>query len=310
VTTVIITRTGERYHASAVCPSFADSEARRGRPVRGRQVELRGVQLEPCSICWPETPNWDPWTQLAHRVERTGDSPYEVEFVQRVLRQVPGLRASDVQPQRKAISRSGRTYFIDFVIEPHGGRQVAVEIDGYRKTLEKSEDTIRRETESKRADLVATGWKVINFSDTQVMSRTAECIDQLRAELSDAVSPRPDLPVAAPHPGAGSGQLPPAVQMSTTRPRRTGLLTLLVVAVLIAGSLLVWKLTSAGTAGLSPLPDGVCPTEAPIKGNVSQSGERIFHEPGWRYYESTNAEECFKTPSDAESAGYRASEVH
>lgn len=309
MTTVFLTRTGERYHATDACPSFADSEAVTGHPVRSRKVELRGIQHEPCTICWPETPNWDPWTQLAHRVERTGDSPYEVEFVQRVLRPIRELRASDVRPQVKAVSRTGRTYYIDFVIEPHGGRQIAVEVDGYRKTLEKSEDTIRRDTESKRADLVASGWRVINFSDNQVMSRTDECIDQLRAELSDAVSPRRDMPAAFPQGGASAAQPSHVVQPSALRPRRTGLVALVVVAVLLAGGILVWKLNSNGSAGVSPLQNGACPASAPVKGNVSQGGERIFHEPGWRYYESTSPEECFKTAEDAESAGYRASEV-
>jgi len=44
-----------------------------------------------------------------------------------------------------------------------------------------------------------------------------------------------------------------------------------------------------------------------IKGNVSSSGEKIYHTPGGAYYDRTYAEACFATPEDAEAAGYRAS---
>jgi micrococcal nuclease len=46
-----------------------------------------------------------------------------------------------------------------------------------------------------------------------------------------------------------------------------------------------------------------------VKGNVSQAGEKIYHEPGWAYYERTSAEECFESAADAEKAGYRASQI-
>lgn len=57
-------------------------------------------------------------------------------------------------------------------------------------------------------------------------------------------------------------------------------------------------------------PDGRnCPLDARVKGNIADSGERIFHEPGWRYYSATWPDACFATSGDAESAGYRASMV-
>jgi hypothetical protein len=61
----------------------------------------------------------------------------------------------------------------------------------------------------------------------------------------------------------------------------------------------------------STTPDGYsCPSGYPIKGNVSQNNsEKIYHEPGWRYYDATKPEQCFATESDAESEGYRASKV-
>ncbi|ARU62766.1 hypothetical protein CBW65_18670 [Tumebacillus avium] len=55
------------------------------------------------------------------------------------------------------------------------------------------------------------------------------------------------------------------------------------------------------------LPSGQnCGTPA-IKGNISSSGEKIFHVPGGQYYEVTIAEEMFCTPEAALAAGYRAS---
>jgi very-short-patch-repair endonuclease len=40
-----------------------------------------------------------------------------------------------------------------------------------------------------------------------------------------------------------------------------------------------------------------------------EPGDLIYHEAGWRYYESTTAERCFRNGTAAERAGFRASEV-
>jgi len=44
-----------------------------------------------------------------------------------------------------------------------------------------------------------------------------------------------------------------------------------------------------------------------IKGNISSSGEKIYHVPIGQYYEVTNPEETFCSTGEAENAGYRAS---
>ena len=64
---------------------------------------------------------------------------------------------------------------------------------------------------------------------------------------------------------------------------------------------------TATSGGAPPPAGGDCPSEAPIKGNASSSGEFIYHVPGGEYYDRTNAEECFAAESDAQAAGYRAS---
>lgn len=44
-----------------------------------------------------------------------------------------------------------------------------------------------------------------------------------------------------------------------------------------------------------------------IKGNISSSGEKIYHLPGGAYYDNTKAEKWFKTEAEARAAGFRPS---
>jgi hypothetical protein len=44
-----------------------------------------------------------------------------------------------------------------------------------------------------------------------------------------------------------------------------------------------------------------------IRGNISSSGEKIYHVPGGDYYDATVAEETFCTQAEAMEAGYRKS---
>lgn len=75
------------------------------------------------------------------------------------------------------------------------------------------------------------------------------------------------------------------------------------------------KATTAASGGTGAPPaqwspkDGQClwGGNEQIKGNISSTGERIYHSPGQRNYQQTGAEACFATGKDAEAAGYRAS---
>jgi hypothetical protein len=49
-----------------------------------------------------------------------------------------------------------------------------------------------------------------------------------------------------------------------------------------------------------------CPYGYPVKGNISSSGERIYHEPSSSWYTRTAPEDCFSTPGAAQKAGFRA----
>lgn len=59
--------------------------------------------------------------------------------------------------------------------------------------------------------------------------------------------------------------------------------------------------------GAAPVSEDECPAEAPVKGNISSDGERIFHVPGGQYYRVTDPETCFTDARQARAAGYRAS---
>jgi len=51
------------------------------------------------------------------------------------------------------------------------------------------------------------------------------------------------------------------------------------------------------------LADGSCPLSHPVKANANS---RIFHEPGGRFYERTQAERCYVDAVAAAADGYRA----
>lgn len=69
----------------------------------------------------------------------------------------------------------------------------------------------------------------------------------------------------------------------------------------------------APTPGVEPQSQGPQPVCA-IKGNISSSGEKIYHMPGQRYYEKTKIEEdkgeqWFCTEDEAISTGWRKSKI-
>ncbi len=64
---------------------------------------------------------------------------------------------------------------------------------------------------------------------------------------------------------------------------------------------------SPAVAGSTVTSSASCPADRPIKGNISRTGEKIFHVPDGDFYARTIPEECFGTRAEAERAGYRAS---
>lgn len=63
---------------------------------------------------------------------------------------------------------------------------------------------------------------------------------------------------------------------------------------------------SGNTSGAVPSTGSACPANAPIKGNINNKGEKIYHRPGQQAYEKTKPEACYATPAAAEADGFRA----
>jgi hypothetical protein len=59
--------------------------------------------------------------------------------------------------------------------------------------------------------------------------------------------------------------------------------------------------------GTGALGRNTCPTSQPVKGNITERGDRIYHVAGGTFYPQTNPEACFATPQEAQAAGFRAS---
>ena len=74
----------------------------------------------------------------------------------------------------------------------------------------------------------------------------------------------------------------------------------------------LWSACPANQRSTSAInqPSGICL----IKGNISSSGEKIYHMPGQKYYDKTvidtsRGEKWFCTEQDAQSAGWRKSKI-
>lgn len=304
--------------------------------------DLRDVEaaLTPCQVCWHPQPWWDEWEQLAHEVERDPDSGLaEAPFVRQVLRRVEGLRASYVRRQYET-QAGGRTYRLDFVVERPGLERIAFEVDGWNKAPgSKSPEQVRREVEQRRAKLRETGWRICNISNEAVLSRSRDAIAEVEGALRDAERPKGSLFELPPPPAAAAPATPRPAPMPTpaplpSSPTPTGTpapapaahataqpesrgssrrFTYVVAAGLIGCAVAALAIFLAGQREPAESPAAPvgqdCPSSAPIKGNSTESGEKIFHEPGWRYYEATRPEECFNDAAGAGAAGYRSSEV-
>lgn len=100
-----------------------------------------------------------------------------------------------------------------------------------------------------------------------------------------------------------------AVPPPSPRPRstaRTVVAVLIAAAVAVAIGVTVWAAGSGGDGSGSETPSiQNCPDDAPVKGNISSTGERIYHVPGGAYYTRTKAERCFGSAAEAAADGFR-----
>jgi very-short-patch-repair endonuclease len=283
-------------------------------------------EVEPCLRCWGDSLGDDPWLTQSLRAEQIGDSQYEGHFFNNVLRRVSGLAPEHVRLQHEVQGASGTRYRIDFAIIRPGHPRIAIEIDGFQKdTLRNESDPVRQGSMAARQnDLSNADWTFLRFTNRQVITSPGVCRSDIQAALTRSSWPEASARSFAPTerpPSAVTGATrtnPPAVwgwsaEMGKSNGRNSPVRTLAIGAgAVIAGivTVLVIMQLGPGEEQGSVSPTGSeCPSDHPVKGNRSQSGELIYHEPGWRYYEATVPEECFASAGDAESSGYRPSEV-
>lgn len=345
MTEVWATAKGSRYHRTPHCDALAEGQSRaaaEGRwtyTPRPAPMNTLPPALTPCSVCWAEISASDPWLFIEHAVERQGDSHYEFEFLSRVLRRTPGLDPDYVVAQHWTPGKSGRQYRLDFAVLRPGRQRLAIEIDGFEKSPGRTEADSRRQDESslRGNDLNNAGWKLLHFTNRQVVTQSGDCRRVLEEALTQGEAPtsssfaaagrqetRPPREETRPSGGAPVHDAPvgtSSVSRPPTPPSHSrsqspkgiwlgaGLVGVAIMAAGFAGVALAGP-SSDDNSSRSTTPSGShCPGGHPVKGNVNDSGERIFHEPGWRYYAATWPEQCFADANAAADAGYRASTV-
>lgn len=79
------------------------------------------------------------------------------------------------------------------------------------------------------------------------------------------------------------------------------LIVIVVILLVVIGGIFYFSRTGDANCGPSS-----------IKGNISSTGEKIYHVPGGQYYDKTTIEKslgerCFSSEEEAISAGWRAS---
>lgn len=183
-------RTG-KYHRVCDCPSLADWSSSSLHEVRLDETkDLSG----PCLICWDGSPEMSGWRRVAHDTERTGDSPFEVRFVEEVLCHVDGLAPKMVEPQVRVRTRDGRQLRVDFMVHLPGDRQLAIELDGYDKDpLRSSPQVIQERSAQRRRQLEVIVDDVIAFTNADLGNPRAAIRDlenRLRTHEGLAVSTR------------------------------------------------------------------------------------------------------------------------
>lgn len=339
-------RGGGRFHSTDSCEAFiagqekARAEGRKTHPIEpGSRKSALSLGLQPCMSCCGSravakttaTPSrtipspgqaakWRTWVGQHDSVFAT---PYEREFVRSVLPRVVGLAPTSVHPQR-SVTANGQGYSVDFAIEEPDVR-IAIEIDGFNKSGAgpPTSEEHNRTTERHSAIEVA-GWHVIRFTNHRVRRDPDGCAKQLSTLLQDRRRAaaghaeerrRADALVSATRrvQAASQPHSPPPAGRS-----RSGVWLALLVAVVLLG--VVMLAVSGGTTnnrsrspadpsdlGGHPPVGNSCPQSAPLKGNVSQSGELIYHSPGGEFYSRTVPEACFVNEGEARNAGFRPS---
>lgn len=218
-----------------------------------------------------EIETWSDWRRKYLRTAK--QSPHEWEFLRLVLQEVPGLKPSQLTPQREFVGNDGRTLHMDFAIEtPHV--KIAIELEGWDKSgngqgKSKAEhDHFNRRLQS----LSAQGWEVLPITNSQFHADPVHYIldigrriDPRKFELPP-VSPQTmsSAPIDSPPPPHVTEQ--PALSLSST-PQATSSSNGIMWAVIVVGlaiALLVAVLMQQNqqpktTSPASPPADMDCP---------------------------------------------------
>ena len=334
-----ITAGGSRYHRSTSCAGLKDGYAKAAElglvnhPVK-RTTEEAALQAgrAPCSRCAIDAlssvvPEWESFLSKHDAVLR--ETPFEREFVIRVLAQVTGLRAGEVHPQETVVDGDGRSRRIDFAVR-RGELKLALEVDGAEKVTGEPglsggrlDDALRRQN-----SLVAAGWRVLRFSNGQVMLESAVCARTIAEQLAGLAVVGP--PPVAPTPLADGATRGP----SETRSSKTG--WFLAAAAVAVGVVAAGVVLAGGDGGSSP-PSGAapgggplseveqrrvdieagavapvskddCPSSHPVKANYRPDRQTKFYfvEADGDFFQRADPTSCWQDVASAKAGGYGA----
>ncbi|MBN3897455.1 MAG: hypothetical protein HWQ41_19895 [Nostoc sp. NOS(2021)] len=109
-----------------------------------------------------------------------------------------------------------------------------------------------------------------------------------------AVAPASPVPstAASPVPSTAASPVPGNTTSSSKKPASAGNKT----AVLAA----------AQNLGVKPQSETTCPSDAPVKGKITNKRGNIYHVPKTLDYEKVKPDICFKDTNTAQQAGFRA----
>jgi hypothetical protein len=273
-------------------------------------------------VCWPSSRGWDKdWSSIEHRVIRFSRSSYQLDFLNTVLRQIRHIRAGDVEAEKDfTYARGGGR--VDFTVVK-GGVRLAIEVDGLDKspTGQPVDHNAHMRLTERQNELGQQGWQVLRFTNTAVRMHPDRCRKEVERALAtggsgapsgdEPSSPRtePRAPAREPHAlpdiATAAAEQPTTARANAAPARRWWWIAVPVVA---TAAIVIGIAISRHDSPSSGSPTGAtCSADLPVKGNESQSGDRIYHVPGGRYYDDTWPEQCFADARAAEEAGYRPS---
>jgi very-short-patch-repair endonuclease len=290
---------------------------------------------------------WPAWIRQHQKELAERSYGHELAFVERVLRRVPEIDPLWVTHEFPFQDASGRNRRVDFVLEHWSlHRPIAIEVDGRDKTGKPASKAEHNDFFERQNALTALDFRLLRFTNSQVAGNPVKLrreiseaigVEQLSAQRLRASQPeQPSAEVASEQPGlfVAPPHLPPTTAPAPNRaehesmsahpeapPGRSPTTWVLLASAVAVGAVVLFASvggtsdpaagpsSDAAELGTAPVAPFTCPSAAPVKGNDSQSsGELIYHPPDGQFYEQTNPVRCFASETEAEAAGFRASQ--